>query len=99
MTPKQQAMDNLGDFMKLLAKGCHVRVSATVYRALPGQPYIFYTSEHEYFLPVEGPIVWKVKHRSIQAWVLLLGHFNMDVVNDPVPTMEQPKRHVRSIEL
>lgn len=99
MTPKQQAMDKLGDFMKLLANGCHVKVGSTVYRALPWQPYIFYISEHEYFLPVEGPITWKVKQRSIQAWVMLLEHFSMDVVNNPVPTVELPKRHVRSVEL
>ena len=96
MNAEQKAADKLGDVMKLLAQGCHVKVGAFVFKlseshqdsCISWQWYESYPSQ-----------AWGDSRRNVELWLEEL------VVNNPVvmytpPIEKKPtQRQVRAIEL
>ena len=94
MKSKQQAMDNLGDFMKLLAKGCHVRVGGMVYRLMEDNEEGWMARQDSEEYPTGK---WHLSSRSLGDWFVQLHFHGIEVLY--APTNQAPTRQVRSIEL
>lgn len=93
MNADQIAMDRLGDFLKLLAQGCHVRVSGVVYK-LDG----VYFRHRSAILYDDPNISWKLRQSLDMSFLLeLFEYFEPVVVYRP--SQKSAKRNVRSIEL
>lgn len=93
MTPHDQAIDRLGDFLKLLAQGCHVRIDGVVYK-LDGLHI-----RHRSALLYDDPIIsWRLRQSMDMSYLIeLFEYFEPVVVYRP--NQESVKRNVRSIEL
>lgn len=103
MNADQQAMDRLGDFLKLLAQGCHVQVDDAIFaigdgKTDPATPMKIMRSI-DYFASKEEDRQWLgVTDRNLYSWLRSLLRQNYRVVHRPQINTEVI-RHVRSVEL
>ena len=103
MNADQLAMDRFGDFLKLLAQGCHVQTDDAIFaigdgKTVPVAPMKIIRSS-EYFAFKEEDRHWQaVSNRTLFSWFSQFRNFSYRVVYHPAATIE-PIRQVRSIEL
>lgn len=91
MNADQLAMDRFGDFLKLLAQGCHVRIDHYVYWR-SGSDIV--SSSQLHYDPKQR--VGHVINKSVGWWMSVLWN-DMEVLYSPIATT--PMRHVRKVEL
>lgn len=96
MRSRQEAANILGDVMKLLAQGCHVKVGAFVFKLseLGREGYIHWQWFSEY--PNQA---WGDSKRNVELWIEELLNNDFEVLYVPPIPKKPTKRQVRSIEL
>lgn len=94
MNADQLAMDRFGDFLKLLAQGCHVRIGGVVYKAVGND--LHYRSAILYDNPA---VTWKARALgTIREWMEYLDDADLTVIHNPNQD-KKANRRVRSVEL
>lgn len=96
MNARQEAANKLGDVMKLLAQGCHVKVGAFVFKLseLNQDGYINWQWYSEY--PRQA---WADSKRNVEIWMEELLDNDFEVLYAPPIPKKPTKRQVRSVEL
>lgn len=96
MNSKQKAADKLGDMMKMLAFGCHVRVSNFVFKLCETSEYD--ATVWQWVNDYPGG-TWIRSGKSVDSWISDFRTNNIEVVYVPPIAKKPTKKQVRTIEL